>query len=46
LPRDCIYFIKSKKEFMGKVFITFELVTQIPPKERPIDSMEELLPDT
>jgi hypothetical protein len=44
LPRDCIYYIKSKKEFNGKVFITFELVQQIPPKERPIESIEEFLP--
>jgi hypothetical protein len=44
LPRDCVYFIKSKQEFMGKVFITFELVQQIPPKERPIESTEEFLP--
>lgn len=44
LPRDCVYYIKSKREFNGKVFITFELVQQISPKERPIESIEEFLP--
>ena len=44
LPRDSIYYIKSKKELQGKIFITFELVHQISPKERPIDIIEEVLP--
>ena len=44
LPGDCVYYIKSKKEFNEKIFITFELVQQIPPKERPIESIEEFLP--
>jgi hypothetical protein len=44
LPRDCVYYIKSKKEFKGKIYITFELVNQIPSIERPIKTIEEVLP--
>ena len=44
LPRDCVYIIKSKKEFQEKIFITLELVYQIPPIERPIKTIAEILP--
>jgi hypothetical protein len=44
LPRDCVFYIKSKKEFQEKIFITFELVYQISPIERPIKNITEILP--
>jgi hypothetical protein len=44
LPRDCVFYIKSKKEFQRKIFITFELVNQIPSIERPIKTIAEILP--
>jgi len=44
LPRDCVYLIKSKKEFKDRYFFTLELVCQVPTKDRPIDGIEEKLP--
>ena len=44
LPRDCVYLVKSKKEFKDRYFFTLELVYQVPTKDRPIKGIEEKLP--
>lgn len=44
LPRDCIYLVKSKKELNNQYFFTLELLHQVPPKDRPIEGIDEILP--
>jgi len=44
LPRDCIYLVKSKKELNNQYFFTLELLYHVPPKDRPIEGINEILP--